>query len=134
MTPRGKCSRCRYSFRLRRNGTLQWHHLFCGSDRAPDACPGSGLAPWTDYSVSIVIDPNVRVRGDRAFSGYEDIKPGSATFTRLPDGLVRVGDKVLAVESEDRICTEAEVIGLNREHRLIYLKADWHGWRELEPA
>jgi hypothetical protein len=42
---RGACSRCGYSFRLRRDGTVQAHHLFCGSDRYPDPCEGSGKPP-----------------------------------------------------------------------------------------
>lgn len=43
---RGRCSRCRYSFRLRKDGTVQTHYLYCGSARNYDPCGGSGLLPW----------------------------------------------------------------------------------------
>lgn len=44
---RGQCPACRFSFRLRRDGTVQRHHLYCGSDRQLEACGGSGRHPWT---------------------------------------------------------------------------------------
>jgi len=43
---RGKCSVCRYSFRLRKDGTLQVHHLYSGCERCSTACRGSGLLPF----------------------------------------------------------------------------------------
>jgi hypothetical protein len=42
---RGACSKCGYSYRLRRDGTIGVHHLYCGSDRSPDPCEGSGKPP-----------------------------------------------------------------------------------------
>lgn len=41
---RGQCPLCRFRFRLRRDGTLQAHHLYCGSERQPE-CAGSGKPP-----------------------------------------------------------------------------------------
>ena len=42
---RGACSKCGYSFRLRRDGTVGVHRLYSGSDRNPDPCEGSGKPP-----------------------------------------------------------------------------------------
>ena len=43
---RGRCSRCRYSFRLRKDGTVQAHYLYHGSSKNEWPCGGSGLMPW----------------------------------------------------------------------------------------
>ncbi len=43
-TKRGQCPVCRYRWRLRRDGTLQAHHLYSGSERQPE-CEGSGKPP-----------------------------------------------------------------------------------------
>ena len=42
---RGQCSVCRYSFRLRKDGTVQAHHLYCGHDRSEEPCAGSRKPP-----------------------------------------------------------------------------------------
>jgi len=72
----------------------------------------------------ITIDPNVRVRGNQTYSGFEDIQAGAP---------VAVGDKVLAVEAEDGIVTDAAVTDVDEERRLVYLEVDWRGWRD-DPA
>lgn len=41
---RGQCSVCRYRFRLRADGTVQAHYLWCGNERQP-TCEGSGKPP-----------------------------------------------------------------------------------------
>ena len=83
---------------------------------------------------TVEVDLNVRVRGNRTFAGFEDVTPGDATVTRLTKASapVTVGEKVLAVEPEDGICTDATVIDINEEKQLIYLAVDWHGFREME--
>ena len=43
---RGRCCRCRYSFRLRADGSVQTHYLYSGSQRTDEPCGGSGLMPW----------------------------------------------------------------------------------------
>ena len=43
---RGQCPVCRYSCRLRKDGTLQAHHGYHGHDPAPE-CAGSGQWPVT---------------------------------------------------------------------------------------
>lgn len=46
-TPRGQCATCRFRWRLRKDGTLQRHWLYSGSERAAEPCGGSGRHPWT---------------------------------------------------------------------------------------
>jgi hypothetical protein len=41
---RGQCRTCRYRWRLRKDGTLQAHHLYSGSERQPE-CEGSRKPP-----------------------------------------------------------------------------------------
>lgn len=42
--PRGRCPVCRYSYRLRKDGTVQRHHGYSGRNPLPD-CEGTGQAP-----------------------------------------------------------------------------------------
>jgi hypothetical protein len=44
-TKRGQCSVCRFRYPLRKDGSIQAHHLYCGSDRNPDECEGSRKPP-----------------------------------------------------------------------------------------
>lgn len=41
---RGQCRVCRYRYRLRADGTVQVHYLWCGNERLP-VCEGSGKPP-----------------------------------------------------------------------------------------
>lgn len=40
----GKCSRCPYTIRLKKGGTIGSHNLWSGHD-GPFRCKGSGLPP-----------------------------------------------------------------------------------------
>jgi hypothetical protein len=40
---RGQCSECRYRWRLRKDGTVQYHSLYSGEER--HECTGSGKPP-----------------------------------------------------------------------------------------
>lgn len=87
-------------------------------------------------AVRVEIDPNVRVRGNKTFAGFEDIQAQHQLGLSRPDradGPIAVGDKVLAWESEDDIVTDAEVVDIDRERRLVYLAVDWRSWRDNEP-
>lgn len=42
---RGQCATCRYRWRLRKDGTVQEHHLYSGHDRVAEPCAGSGKPP-----------------------------------------------------------------------------------------
>ena len=35
---RGRCCRCRYSFRLRADGSVQTHYLYSGSQKHDEPC------------------------------------------------------------------------------------------------
>jgi hypothetical protein len=86
-------------------------------------------------TVRVEIDPNVRVRGNKTYAGFEDVQQaGQLTVTRLshPVSPVSVGDKVLAWESEDDIVTDAEVVDVDQERQLVYLAVDWSGWRDAD--
>lgn len=47
METRGQCPVCRYSHRLRIDGSMQTHHGYCGHDPRPD-CRGAGMTPLAD--------------------------------------------------------------------------------------
>ncbi len=70
-------------------------------------------------TIRIAIDLNVRVRGNQTFSSLDDA-----------DGPVSVGDKVLAVEVETGIMTDATVTYVSDEHRFVYLAVDWASFRD----
>jgi hypothetical protein len=79
----------------------------------------------------IEIDPNVRVRGNKTFAGFEDVQEhGQLTRTRLRDVPVTAGEAVLAWEPEDNIVTDAVVVDVDEEKRLVYLAVEWGRWRE----
>lgn len=73
--------------------------------------------------VCIVIDPNVRVRGNQTYACFDDVEmPHDAEE-------VAVGQKVLAVERESDMEADAIVADIDREHEFIYLTVDWSSWR-----
>ena len=74
----------------------------------------------------IEIDPNVRVRGNQTYSGYEDVT-----------GDLVLHDMVEVYESEAGIVGTAEVTEIDAERKLVYLAVDWssiHAGEETEPA
>lgn len=46
--PRGRCSSCPYSWRLRKDGTVQRHYLYYGAVKAGDPCEGSHQPPGSN--------------------------------------------------------------------------------------
>ena len=74
----------------------------------------------------ITVDLNVRVRKHETYSGFDDVAGAD------PAGL-RWGDRVLVVEVESQICSDAIVTGVDPERQLVYLAPDWHAWRD-DPA
>jgi hypothetical protein len=42
---RGTCDTCGYRLPLRKDGTVQSHHLYSGHDRCEESCAGSGKPP-----------------------------------------------------------------------------------------
>lgn len=70
-------------------------------------------------TVRVAIDLNVRVRGNQTYSALHDA-----------DGLVSVGDKVLAVEPETGIMADATVTDVSEQFGFVYLKVDWNSFRD----
>lgn len=62
------------------------------------------------------IDPNVRVKGNRTFSGFEDIVDG------VP---LRAEEEVLAWEEESNVMWPAVVYDLDFGKKLVYLTVAW---------
>lgn len=71
------------------------------------------------YTAKIVIDPNVRVRGNITYSCFLD-----------SDHQVYIGDTVLAIEPESSLAWDAVVTDIDNEGRFIYLFVDWKSGRE----
>lgn len=91
------------------------------------------MAGRTAVTTRIVIDPNVRVRGNQTYAGFEDVQAqGNLGRARLShaDGPVAAGDRVLAVEAESGIVTDATVVDVDSERELVYLAVDWGGFRD----
>jgi len=70
-------------------------------------------------TVRIAVDLNVRVRGNQTYSSLDDA-----------NGMVAVGDKVLAVEVESGIMADATVTDVSEEHRFVFLDVDWSSFRD----
>lgn len=73
----------------------------------------------TVVTVRIAIDLNVR--------------GGNSAPLTAADGLVSVGDEVLAVEPFDGIVADATVVDLDDEQGMVYLAVDWGTLRD-DPA
>ena len=68
----------------------------------------------------VVIDPNVRVRGQLTFAGLEDVK-----------GPLRVGQAVDVFEPESGLVGEGRVVEIDPAHGLVYLSVDWASIRPM---
>lgn len=66
---------------------------------------------------SLEIDPNVRVRGNQTFVGYEDCSDVPAE-----------GEVVRVFQPDYRIETTATVSEVSRDSQLIYLRVDWNAF------
>jgi len=71
----------------------------------------------------VTVDLNVRVRKHETYGGFEDV-------TGADPASLRWGDRVLVVEAESRIFTDAIVTAVDTDKRLVYLVPDWHGFRD----
>jgi len=71
-----------------------------------------------EMTVEIVIDPNVRVAGNRTYAGFEDV-----TGAFVDD--INVGDPVTVVEEESDVVGTATVYEIDAPRQLIYLTVDW---------
>jgi hypothetical protein len=69
-------------------------------------------------TVEIVIDPNVRVEGQRTYAGFEDIIGGF-----IYD--LRVGDQVTVMEEESDVVGAATIYEIDVDRQLVYLTVEW---------
>lgn len=69
-------------------------------------------------SLEIVIDPNVRVEGDRTYAGFEDVVGGF--ISDLAPEL-----HVTVVEEETDVIGKAVISSVDRDRQLVYLAVDW---------
>lgn len=66
----------------------------------------------------IAIDPNVRVRGNETYAGFEDV-----------EGVVGVDDDVEVWEPEIGLTGLGRITDIDADRRLIYLAVDWASLR-----
>lgn len=71
----------------------------------------------------IVIDPNVRVRKNQTFAGFEDVF-----------GIPVVGGLVEVVEVESGVTGPATVTEIDHDRNLVYLAVEWAALRRPEKA
>ena len=67
---------------------------------------------WVD------IDPNVRVRGNQTYAGFDDVR-----------GMMMVNEAVEVREREAGLVGVARIVDLDKEAELIYLEVDWKSLR-----
>jgi hypothetical protein len=67
----------------------------------------------------VAIDPNVRVRGNETYAGYEDV-----------EGIPVIGGEVEVWERETGVLGPATVTALDDARQLIYLEVRWAELRE----
>lgn len=77
-------------------------------------------------STEIVIDPNVRVEGNRTYAGFEDVVGGFVSD-------LRPGDHVTVVEEETDVVGDATVYNVDVGRQLIYLSVEWKSLRPRSP-
>jgi hypothetical protein len=69
----------------------------------------------------IAIDPNVRVRGNATYAGFEDV-----------EGPMAVGEQVEVYEAESGLTGEGRVTEIDAERKLVYLSVDWSSLKDAE--
>lgn len=74
---------------------------------------GSDLIPAAQKT-RVAIDPNIRIRGNSTYAGFEDV-----------DGPIAVGEMVEVIESESGLVGQGKVTEIDGERKLVYLSVDW---------
>lgn len=77
-------------------------------------------------TVEIVIDPNLRIEGNRTFAEFTDVAGGFA------DDL-NAGDHVHVVEEVTGLIADATVYQVDSEGHFIDLTVDWSSFRRRSP-
>lgn len=79
---------------------------------------GDSVAQGYGYTIEqttrVTIDPNVRVRGNGTYAGFEDVT-----------GPIAVGDLVEVYEAESSLVGQGRVTEIDVEPELVYLSVDW---------
>jgi hypothetical protein len=79
--------------------------------------------------IRIAIDPNVRVRGNGTYAGFEDVQWALTGLTGL-----QVGDAVEVFERESDLTGEGRVTEIDLAKRLVYVSVEWSTLRpRVEP-
>lgn len=71
----------------------------------------------------VMIDPNVRVRGNGTYSGFEDV-----------DGQMIVGELVEVYEPESGLVGSGRITEIDVERELVFLSVDWASLKNQEQA
>jgi hypothetical protein len=79
-----------------------------------------------DYVVAprtrIIIDPNIRVRGNDTYAGFEDV-----------NGPIAVGEVVDVHEPESGLTGQGRVTEIDADRQIVYLSVNWSSLKEEEP-
>jgi len=74
----------------------------------------SGFEYVSEPRTRVAIDPNVRVRGNDTYAGFEDVV-----------GPLTVGELVEVYEAESGLIGEGRVTEIDGDRELVYLSVDW---------
>jgi len=77
-------------------------------------CTYSGSQYVERQRTKVAIDPNVRVRGNDTYTGFEDVT-----------GPIAVGEVVDVYEPESGVAGEGRVTEIDGNKELVYLSVDW---------
>jgi hypothetical protein len=69
----------------------------------------------------VAIDPNVRVRGNGTYAGFEDVT-----------GPIEVNEQVEVYEPESGLTGDGQVTEIDAERRLVYLSVNWASLTEAD--
>jgi len=78
-------------------------------------------------TIEIIIDPNLRIEGNRTFAEFADVMGGF-----IDD--IRPGDRVIVLEEETDVIGDATVYAIDPEKELIDLTVDWTSLRRRPAA
>lgn len=76
----------------------------------------------TSPQTRVAIDPNVRVRGNGTYAGFEDV-----------DGAISLNEGVVVYEPESGLTGQGRVTDIDADRELIYLSVDWSSLVEEAP-
>jgi hypothetical protein len=82
----------------------------------------SGFSLVATTRTRVVIDPNVRVRGNGTYAGFEDVT-----------GPITLHEPVEVYEPESRLVGQGQVTDIDADRELVYLSVDWSSLTEEAP-